>query len=178
MRERRDPAGLEGDRIDAVRIAALVERRERHAVVDDDVGTRGILHPRARAPSVTLRERRLLEDPGPEGVPGFELGGEPRGANEAVSVVRLAALEADRVQHAVAVEGVIATADGVEEWVFRVAKVDALEVFGDLAGDHVQIVSVDLGRVGRPRCGPVRMRIVLRELRFVTLDDLDAHLRS
>jgi hypothetical protein len=173
-RPRRGAALLERLGIHPVRVAALVERRERLAAVDDDVRRRRVLHPAARAPAVAERLAGGLGDAGPERRPGGELGGEAGGAHEAVAVRRGAAAEPDRVHHAVAVERVVA-ADRGHHRVLGVAEVDAVERGRDRTLDDVELVGVVLDEGRPPRAGAVRVVVVRRQPVGEPADLADAH---
>ena len=64
---------------------------------------------RPRAPQPSLRSTRSGRSamPAQSAWPGGLLGGEAERAHEAVAVARRAVAERDRVEHAVAVEGVV-----------------------------------------------------------------------
>ena len=79
----------------------------------------------------------------------------------------------DRVEHPVAVEGVVAL-DRRQQRVFGVAQVDTGEVSRDLALD-VEIPRVVFDGLRPPRAGAVRVLVVLGELRLEALVDLDLH---
>jgi hypothetical protein len=173
-RPRRDPALGQGHRVVGVDVAALIEGRQRGAGVDHDVGRRRVLHAAARAPAVAQRARGRLDDPGPQRRAGRDLGGQAGGAHHAVAVAGPPAAEAERVQHAVAVERVVA-ADRVVERVLGVAQVDAVELGRDRALDHLEVVGVPLGALGPPRAGAVRMIVVGREPRRPGVHRARAH---
>ena len=182
---RRDAAGERGGpwrgaarrqrrRIVRVHVAALIERGERRAGVDHDVGRRRVLHATARAPAVAQRACRRLDDAGPLRRTGGVLGGEPGGAHHAVAIARAPVLELDRVNHAVAVERVVATDRRVQR-VLGVAQVHAIELARDRALEHVEVIGVVLDQVGSPRAGAVRMIVVGRQPRRPGVDRADLH---
>src|SRR5271163_2390265 len=72
------------------------------------------------------------------------LGGESFGANPAIAIDGLAVVKLDAVDHAVAVEPVVATAR-LKNRIGAVAQIRAVEVPGDLADDG-QIVGGNLSR--------------------------------
>src|SRR5258705_9795831 len=99
---------LQRARIELVRQPALVPECERIAVVKHQVGVGGVLEPAVRAGA--MRDRRIgtIHQAGPYRALAFILGGETVGANPSIAVGGLAAVKFDRVNHAVAVEPVIA----------------------------------------------------------------------
>jgi len=124
---------VQGERVEPVQVAALVEAGHGDPGVHDDVGGGGVLHPAARAPAVLAqRGARVLRQPGPQRAAGFLLGQQPVGANEPVPVGHLPVPERHLVDHPVAVEGVVPD-DGRVQRVLGVAQVHAVQVVGQLA---------------------------------------------
>ena len=155
--ERPAPAALaqvvQGQRVEPVQVAALVEAGHRDPGVHDDVGGGGVLHPAARAPAVRPDRRcRVLRQPGPQRAAGLLLGQQPVGADEPVPVGHLPVAERDLVDHPVAVEGVVPD-DGRVQRVLGVAQVHAVQVGGQFALDP-QVVRVVLDVLRPP--GPDR----------------------
>jgi hypothetical protein len=142
--------------------------------VDDDVGAGGVLEAAARAPAVALRAARVLGDAGVQRAAGGELAGEGLGRDDAVAVAGAAAAEADRVEHAVAVERVVAAERG-DQRVLGVADVEAVEVGGDRAGDDGEVVGVPLGVLRAPGAGAVRVIVVGGEQRRPGVHRARAH---
>ena len=100
--------GFGGQRVDAVQIPTLVETGQRGAAVHDDIGARGVLHQRARAPAVVaLGDLHGLGQAGPQRTAGLVLSRQSIGADEPVAVERFSVPETDDVNHAVAVERVV-----------------------------------------------------------------------
>ena len=126
--------GLERDGVEPPGLAALGHRGQQLAGVDLDVGAGVVLHRADRAPAAARAELRR-QHPGPQRAARGLLGQEARGLHEAVAVGRAPVLEVHRVQHAVAVEGVVHP-DRLVHLVVRVAHVDAGQVARDLA-DHL-----------------------------------------
>ncbi len=140
---------LQRERVQPVTLAALVVGGEGAARVHHHVGAGGVLDGAMCTPARPRREFGVLHQPGPQAAVGLDLRREPLGLHEAVAVVRTAVLEADHVQHAVAIEGVV-TADGLVNRVLRVAQVDAVDVGRDAACDHPQVGGVDFFQQWRP----------------------------
>ena len=149
---------LQGAGIQAIALAALIERRKGHAGVHDDVGRRRVLQSSLRTPSRPLRPRRRLHQPRPERAPRLLLRMETRRAHEAVTVLRAALGKAHDVQHAVAVEGMVA-ADGCMYRVLGVTQVHPVDVPRNPA-DHRHVGGVVLVVVRRP--GAVEVGVIAR----------------
>ncbi|MNL03576.1 hypothetical protein D3C87_1241170 [compost metagenome] len=139
--------------VQAIGFAALIEGREDGARVNDDVGRGGILQPAMRAPARLFRQRRMLGQTGPQGAPRRLFGDEALGADKAVAIGGLAVREADSVDHAVAVERVIA-AERLLDRVFGVAHIDAVDVGRNLA-DHDHVLGRMFGMLRRPGAGHI-----------------------
>jgi hypothetical protein len=155
----RGPGGdaqvLQGQGIQPIGLAALVEGGDRLAAMDDDVGAGGVLQAAVGA------EAGRLDVPGPsqtapQALAGFLLGLEAARADEAVAVAGLAVPELDLVDHAVAVERMVA-AQRLVHRVFGVAQIDAVQVGRDRAFQHLQVDRVDLLVQRRPGAGHVGM---------------------
>src|SRR5690606_15087684 len=86
---------------------------------------------------------------------------------------RPTAAEADLVDHAVAVEGVVET-DGLVHRVLGVAQVDTLEIVGQLTLD-LEVLGVPLAVGRRPGTRPVRMAVVLGDGRVDGVDHSCVH---
>jgi hypothetical protein len=80
-----------------------------------------------RTPAAALGIVGLAHDPDPQGAVFYLFGLEALGPDKAVAIGRLAILQANRVDHPVAVEGMIA-ADAVVHRVFGVADVEAVNI--------------------------------------------------
>ncbi|MCY1013864.1 hypothetical protein OV079_51735 [Nannocystis pusilla] len=130
-----------------------------------------------RAPAGVPRQARVLGDAGVLRAAGRELLGEGAGRDEAVAVAGAAAGEADGVQHAVAVERVVAL-ERRDQRVLGVAHVEAGEVVRDGAGDDVEVVGVPLVQLGPPGAAAVRVRVGLREERGPGAVDRGFHAAS
>ena len=170
--------GLEGERVEAVEVAALPERGDGLAGVDDHVGAGRVLHPAPGAPAAGgLGRLGALGDPGPQGAAGLLLGLEALGADEAVAVRRPPVPEGHGVDHAVAVEGVVAL-DREVDGVLGVAEVDALEVVGQGALDHVHDVDGPLLVLRAPGPAAVGVVVVVGQRAQRPSDQLDVHRSS
>ena len=157
LRERPAPRGpppvLQGHGIHLVEVAALEEADDglppwTTTSVDDA----SFIRPRAPQPSSADGRRRALGQARPQGATGLALRHRPSVRHEPVAVGGDPVPERHGVEHAVAVEGVVAL-DGRVDGVLGVAQVDAVQVGGHLAGD-IQVGGVALGVLGPPR--PVR----------------------
>jgi len=152
---------LERHWIESVDVTAHPKRRQRLAAVHDHVGAGGVLHAAARPPAIgAKRVGRHVEHSRPQRAGSLLLGDEAGGADEPVSIGRLAVGEVQLVQHAVAIKGVIEP-DGLVHRVLRVAQVDPLEIGGDLALDDDEVGRVPLREVRLPGAGPVGVIVTL-----------------
>ena len=168
------PELLERARIERVQVAALVEARLGHTGVDDDVGARRVFQTGAGSPAVlTQRLARAFGQAGPQRLASFVLGRESDRGHEAVSVLRLAVGERDRVQHPVAVEWVIPP-DRFMDGVLGVAQVDTFEVGGNRA-DHVEVEGIPLAGLRPPCTGAVRVDVVRRKSAANLVDHVRFH---
>ena len=105
----------------------------------------------------TLGEGDRIGQAAPERALGLLFRLEAAGAHEPVAVAGPAVLEGDLMDHAVAVEGVIAP-QRLVDLVFGIAQVDPVDVRRDGAFDDVQILGIHLLVQGRP--GPVEIGVV------------------
>ena len=164
-----------GAGIDAVEVAALIETRQCGAAVHHDVGTRGVFEQGSRTPAmVDFGQRQGFGQSRPQRTAGGVLGLERLGAHKPVAVERFSVPEADDVQHGITVERVVGLQRRVQ-WILGVAQIDPVEVGGDLAVDHRQIVSVPFSRLRPPRSGSVRVVIVVGQGGQELADDLNVH---
>ncbi len=151
-----DAQGVQAGRIQAIALAALVEGRQRLAGMDDDVGGGGVLQRPVRPEARPQAQRRRIGQAAPQRAAGLLLGRKAAGAHEAVAIAGEAGVEVDLVDHGVAVEGV-EPPQRLVDLVLGVAQIDAVEVDGDRAVDHIQVASVDLFHQRRPRAVEVGM---------------------
>ncbi len=155
-RPARDAERFERLGIEAVRLAALIERGERDAGVRDDVGAGGILEAAVRAEPRPERGPRRIHQAAPQRAARFLLGHQAARAHETIAIADLAAAEIQLVDHRVAVERVIA-AERLVNLVLGVAQVDAVEIGGHGALEHRQVVRGDFLVLRRPRARQVGM---------------------
>ncbi len=95
-------------RVDPIQIAALVEASQRDTSVDDDVVGLRVLHEATSAPAVfPLGQLHRFCQTRPQRPAGLVLGQESIGANKSVAVEGFSITEADDMDHAVAIEGVV-----------------------------------------------------------------------
>ena len=146
--------GFQRQRIHAVGRSAQVPGRQDLAAVVDHVGVGGILDPEAVsvAPRIALR---VLHESGPQGAARLGLVVEGLGPDVPIAVPHLPVLEVRGVNHAVAVEHVIA-ARRLELPVRAVAQVHAVEVLGDLTDDR-EVVQGEFVVDGREHSEGVRI---------------------
>ena len=171
---RRDPLRrtqiIERIGIEQITFATHVKRRHDFAGMNNDVRGGGVFHPPARAPAFKFSFGRIGCDSRPQGSSGFLFSEEALRAYKAVAVARLAVLEGNRVNHAVAVERVVNT-DRVVQRIFGIANVYAAQVFRDFA-NNFHLVRGDFPRRGRPRAVEIGM-LVRRNLRFEFIHNRD-----
>ena len=148
---------FERDRVELIQLAALVEGAERHAAVYHHVGAGAVFEIAMRATAGPLGEWRHLGDARPQRAAGGLFGQKTLGAHEAVAVARTAVVEAEAVNHAIAIKGVIAPQRLVHR-VFGIAQIDAVEVFGDGTHHHVEVFGVPLLVAWCP--GPVEVGVI------------------
>ena len=122
-------AGRQGHGVEAVRYAAQVPGGDQRALVKFDIGVGGVLERLLAALAIGA-----LADAAPDRLAGGLLLRQRAGAHVAIAIRGGTALEADCVQHAVAVEPVVA-ALGAQVRVGAIAHVDATEVRWDRAFD-------------------------------------------
>ena len=170
----RGALGLERVRIEAVQLTALVEAGQRLATVHDDVGRGVVLHHRASPPAaVGLGIGGVFGDTGPQRPARFLLGEEAFGSHETVGVRGFAVGEPDRMDHAVAVEGVVALGR-FEDRRLGVAQVHTGEIVGDLTLD-VEVPRVVFAVLGPPDAAAVGVIVVGRETAMDLVAQFDLH---
>ena len=135
------PDRLERRQRDLVTRTAEPPEREQPPVVEHEVGVGGVLERTAR-----VREVGTLVDAGPQRVPGRGLDRERLGGHVPVAVHRVAVLEVQRVEHAVAVEPVVPTG-----WVVLRVRAVADEHAGQVVGQLPDHLAVG-GDLGVDRC--------------------------
>ena len=164
--------GFQGERIEPVAVTALPERGHHLPCVHHHIGGRRIFHKTLCTPAGPLRFFDAVGDAGPDRSTGFLFRVEALGANKTIAVFRLAIAKDHRVQHAVAIEGVI-QADGFVHLIFGIAQIDAVDVRGNLP-DHFQIRGGVLGVIRGPRAIQVGMLVGLQGVGNVILV-MDGH---
>ncbi len=148
---------LQRFRVELVQRPALVEGAQRAPGMHYHVGAGGVLQRALRAPALALRTRRHLRQARPQRAPRGFLGEKTLGAHETVAVRGVAVAKADRVQQAVAVEGMV-LAQRLVHRVLAVAQVDAVEIARQAAFD-LQVRGVPFLRHRRPGAVEVGMRV-------------------
>ncbi len=166
---------LRRHRIETIQISALVEAGESSPPVNDDVGAGRVLHPGARTlAALGATEFGRLGESGPQGAAGILLGRQPVSPYESIAVERLSVTKAHDVNHSVAVEGMISLHRGMER-ILGVAQVDTVEVFRNLTEYDFEVVRFELGGLGLPRAGAIRVIVIGGKRGQQLAYDFDVH---
>ena len=107
---------------------------------------------------------RVFHQSGPQTLAALQFGAQTLGGDEAIAVLDLAIAKGRHVQHAVAVEGMVAT-QRRKYGVLRVAQIDTIDVRGNRALDHAKFCGIHLFKQGRPRVLQVRMITCVNDIR-------------
>ena len=116
---------------------------------------------------------RVFGDAGPQRPARFLLGEEAFGSHETVGVRGFAVGEPDRMDHAVAIEGVVPLGR-FEDRRLGVAQIHTSEIVGDLALD-VEVPRVVFAVLGPPDAAAVGMIVVGRETAMDLVAQFDLH---
>ena len=167
---------LQAQWINTVAFAALVKRGQGAARVHHHIGARRILEAAVSAPACALGHGRVFHQTRPQGPARFQFGLQPLGLDEAVAVADLAVFESGHVQHAIAIKGVV-LALGLQDRVFGVAQIDAIDVQRNRAFQDLQVGGVDFFKQGCP--GPLKIGVVTRfQVAGERVHNVDGHLVS
>src|SRR5262245_11405797 len=136
-----DPKSLKGTSVQFVGQAALVPKRQRIAVMENEIGIRRVFEPTVRPTTPGHRWIWPVHESWPDSVSGSLFCHKAGGVNPTVAIGRLAVAEGNSMDHAITVEPMVATAR-LEDRVRTVAQVHTLQVLGNLAY-HRQIIRSD-----------------------------------
>src|SRR5580658_4631218 len=106
-----------------------------------DIGAGAVFQRALRAKARTFRQMNGIGEAAPQRSIRFLLGCETARAYKSIAIIRDALAKIDLMHHPVAVEGMKAS-QRLVNLIFRVAEIDAVDVAGYRALDHIELEGV------------------------------------
>jgi len=140
----------------------------------DHIGAGGVFEAAVSAPACAFGQGGVFHQARPQGAPGFEFGLQAFGLDKAVAVADLTIFKSGHVQHAVSIKGVV-LALGLQDRVFGVAQIDAIDVQRNGTFQNLQVGRVDFFEQGCP--GALKIGVIARfQVAGEGVHNVDAHL--